>query len=419
MTTKIVEIETKPGDQQTNKDSSVLDKFWSSFRLSPIKFEHRILTDMRWLILGAIGPFLIMTLSQIAYYVIRIDYWMEAFGGSVSGLSPRVLIDPFLTYISTGLLFAAFIYRYFWYPGIRKTFSSIFQNSVLYEPDGLLASENAYLKFLSTYRKYLHSSKRYILPLSFIMLFVIIAIVLRNSFMAGIEGNPLLGFVVLVYLCMPVVWAIIGGFGLWTVFATTKAIMDITPRFVIQIQPLHSDKTGGLKQLGDLCSQIGLMIIVIFIPLTFYIVDALKHKQVEIISSVVVILCIIIAFAFWIVIKPLWDIHRSMVAYQQDREGELNEKARILYENFKNLIKQDKFEDANNIKTKIKILTDEIDSVQKYPQWPISYLPVLKSFVASGALSTLVSYLALIFNFTVGDNIKGFLDLIKTIFPAP
>ncbi len=399
----------KPDDQPKADRSSALEDFWSTFRLSPKLFEHHLLTDMRWLALAALGPFITMTILQVAYYLI----WL---GSEISNYV--AVVDPFLTFIATSLLLAAITYRYFWYPSIGRTFLSLYQNSVLYDPSGARVNEADYIEYLGAYRRYLHSPRRYILPVSFALLFVLILLFLSGSFIRSTGGNPALIVIVFLYLCMPLIWAMVGGLGLWSVVATTKAILDLTPRFTINIQPLHSDKTGGLKLLGDLCSQIGIMVLVIIIPLLFYVQDSLKNTQTAIFTSVVSIICIIVAFTFWIVIKPLWDIHESMVTYKQKREYELNEKTRVLYEKFNDLIKLDKLEDADNIKKRIKILTDEIEVVQKYPQWPISYLPVLRSFIASGVLSSLVSYLALILNVTTSEGLKSFLALIQSVFSS-
>jgi uncharacterized membrane protein len=68
------------------------------------------------------------------------------------------------------------------------------------------------------------------------------------------------------WILAPIVWSYVGMLLLWSIVITTKAIIDLTPRFQINVQPLHSDRVGGLKKLGDLCSYVGLLVIVIVTP---------------------------------------------------------------------------------------------------------------------------------------------------------
>jgi predicted PurR-regulated permease PerM len=129
------------------------------------------------------------------------------------------------------------------------------------------------------------------------------------------------------------------------------------------------------------------------------------------------ILAIILLFAVFIVIWPLWDIHISMVEDKQKKEHETNSRLGNLYDELTSLIKQDNLDEADKIKTKIKFLSNELVEIQKYPRWPISSLPVIRTYLSSSLISAFLTYALSLFNVTMSTELGSVVkELITSVF---
>jgi len=273
--------------------------------------------------------------------------------------------------------------------------------------------------------------------------------------------------------------------------------MDLTPRFQINVRPLHSDRAGGLKKLGDLCSYVGLLIIVIVTPATVLAVqgtimstrigacgaemqqvvngqinmtqdrltdcifyassrfntisraeisdyitsqlgagitlqqlatdyynhsgDFFQRQSIFANYSIFYVMdfsiLIVLIFAFYVFIRPLLDIHTSMAEYRQKRDRETNEQISVLFDKMTAFIQQNNFEEADKVKAKINFLINELSEIQKYPRWPITSLPILRSYLTSSLVTALVSYVVSLFQLSLSAEASGVInEAIKSLF---
>jgi hypothetical protein len=106
------------------------------------------------------------------------------------------------------------------------------------------------------------------------------------------------------------------------------------------------------------------------------------------------------------VIIPMLDIHKDMWNFKQAREREANDHISRLYITLTRLMDQNEFKKANEVKARIKFYADELTEIQKYPTWPISYIPVIRSYVTSSFLSALVTYFISVLNISISAEAK-------------
>ncbi len=494
-----LENPASPSTLEVAPVSSSLSAFWETFRLSPIEREHTLLTHAGWLTLLTLGPLGLLTvlgtIDDMLYYQSGFE-----FKYIVANLG-----DPIFTTLTLSLFFGSLIISYRWYPAIQKAFVSLFQNDVLRNQKDERLTEAEYLGFLETYQHNLHSRKRYIMVV-ILALFTLAA----GYFMLASRGyfeyvshlnGSLRWMSYLVWLprwvLAPFVWSYLGMLWLWSLLTTTKTIIDLTPRFQVNVQPLHSDRAGGLKKLGDLCSYVGLFIVVIVTPALVLAVQGtimstriapcgtelqlFASGQVDMTEARVtdciyfansrfnqisradianyittqqakglslnqlatayydrnkdffqsqaiftnysiyyvmdVIVLLVIIFTFYVVIRPLLDVHNSMVEYKQKREYETNEQISELYDQMTALIKQNKFEEADKLKAHINFLNGEMAEIQKYPRWPISSLPLIRSYVSSSFITALVTYAFSLLKVSISAEASGVLnEAIKSLF---
>jgi len=499
--------QTKRQDRAANRHThsensiSTTDQFWADLRLSPVEIEHKVLTSPLWLSLIALGPLILLILFSF------IDALLRSAEGRTIRIAEytfRDLGDPVFIYMSLSLFFAGMIYHFRWYRGVPRAFQSLLENKVLHDQKGELVSDTVFADFLEAYRRNLHSRKRYLFPLIFtflafgLLLFITIE---RNYWSQGrLYPFPSLYYLHIIsrWAAGPIAWAFVTGIGFWTVVATTKAIMDLTPRFQINMQPLRSDKAGGLKPLGDLCGHLGLIILVVIIPLTALAVagtnqraevslceiemelfvkydadtimtedrlaecmylaeggafsdESILSKRLEIqaqLSSgslkevtsnylegnselfqkdnllrryrifyyLYLAVSVALVVAFFIVVKPLWNIHDSMVKYRQKLEREINSRISALHIDLTELIRQGKLDEANSLEPKIKLLRGQLDEIQKYPSWPISLIPTLRSYLTPSLFSTAITIIVTALKISPSDEAVGFFsELFKSL----
>ncbi len=480
--------------------SSSLSTFWKTFRLSPIEREHKWLTDMRWLTLIMFGPLALLVILWTLYVIV---YYKSIGQPPLMQYAFSDLRDPIFTVISLSLFFGALTFCYRWYPNVRDAFESLLDNDLLRDQAGNPIKTADFLTFLEEYRRRLNSRKRYILPTIFILITLIASFFItisRGGYWTLDKLNQplyLLDFLHLLprWILAPMLWSYIGMLWLWALVVTTRTIMDLTPQFQINVQPLHSDRAGGLKKLGDLCSYVGLMITVTATPslvlalqgtyistqiipcgndiqqfvvgqsnltperltqcihyneyfrfsyadISDYITKQLnsgntlqsiasdyysrnatlfdRHTIIgrySIYYAMDLVLAIILCFAFYVVIRPLVDIHNSMVEYKQKRERETNQKISKLFNELTDLIKQDKFQEADHVKANIKFLHAELSEIQNYPRWPISYPLVLRSYLTSSFVTALITYVLSLLKLSISADAGRFLtEAIKATF---
>ena len=488
-------------DTEPEVPTNLLTGFWEKFRLSPIEREHTMLTNIGWLTLITLGPLALLdvldTISYIIYYK----------GGDVFQYLLSNFGDRLFRIAALSLFFGAVIFRYRWYPSIRRAFESLLPNDVLRDRQGGKLTESEFLGFLEEYHRNLHRRKRYIPVVVSILCTwgLSLFITMSRGYYWDMRhlNNPLelLFFLrqIVRWFLATGIWSYIGMLWLWELSITTRTVEDLTPRFQIKVQPLHSDRAGGLKRLGDLCAYVGLMVIVVvtlssiaaiqgtifsariapcgsdlqqFVSsqvtmsedrlteciyyaasryqlisradVTKYVTQQLANgitlkelatsfynsnpdyfKSEMILSNYYtyyifdIVLFIIVIFAFSVLSKPLRNIHNRMNELEQIRESETNKRISLLFDEMTILIKQDKLEEANKIKSNINFLTNELTEIQKYPRWPIRLLPVARSYLTFSTIAAVITFVIPLIQLSLSPELYGAFDQIRKSVSGP
>jgi len=187
----------------------------------------------------------------------------------------------------------------------------------------------------------------------------------------------------------PVLWVFAFAPGIWILYTIGAAIKDLTPRFILALQPSHPDGCGGLRRLGDVCFNMALPLIIAILLTGAWTIIGLRTDPgapVTLVSIIGLILLIVISIVVFL--APLWDIHREMLArrtqYQDDLAERIDQTERELRENFRS----GKTGTAESLSKELKALQELHPTARNYPTWPFDSRIFLK-VISPSTLSVL------------------------------
>ncbi len=263
--------DTIAATENANGDS--LADFWRTFQLSPYRRESAVISHLHWVALITAGPLLLLILESTVISVVR-------FGEIRWTLALRDLGDPIFSYLTLVLFLGGMVFARGWYARIQPAFQSLLDNNILNDRHGGNIHDS-FATFLNQYKERLHSRKRYLVATFLIIVFLLgsyLVLAGRSVTFAGVLKNssdPVRNWLNVLHfatrwIIAAFIWGYFCGLALWALWITNHAIRQLTPRFRLRIQPIHSDKAGGLRQLGDLSGSVGLIIVVVCIPVAVF-----------------------------------------------------------------------------------------------------------------------------------------------------
>jgi hypothetical protein len=303
------------------------------------------------------------------------------------------IVNLLLAVVGIGLIFWTF---YVWRQLISKTLSNLYDNHRILLPSGDI--DVCYFQFLKEFRDAFRKRTRYIPIIIILILYgfyyihytlftTIHDVLLHHLNDIALIFSFCMHLVIIAFILFPSMYCI--GVILWTVFVSGRYFMKLIQTFEFKIEPLHPDKCGGLKMLGNLSFGIASPI---FIGAAFYIgyiFVAVRGPKGEYDLVTVDLIIIIVAYGLIVAVPafflPLWKIHTKML---NQREADDESYARNL-ENLRLAIQvslnEGKTEEANNLKKQLDLI-QELHTT--YPQWPFNAgSRFLSSFLAlSGSL---------------------------------
>jgi hypothetical protein len=256
-----------------NANGSSPADFWETFQLSPNHLENAVMSRVHWAALITTGPLLLLILESTLISVYH-------YGEISWSLALRDLLgDPIFSFVTLAFFLGAMVFVHNWYPEIQPAFQSLLDNNLLSDRHEK-SVHDSYRAFLGKYQDRLHSRKRYLVAAGFVTALLLTSYIIlsgRSVTFADViprSGDPLLLLIFLHFatrwIITGFVWGFFGGVAVRAIWITNHTIRQLTSHFRLRIQPSHSDKAGGLRQLGDLCSSVGIVIIVASIPLAFF-----------------------------------------------------------------------------------------------------------------------------------------------------
>lgn len=328
------------------------------------------------------------------------------------GYTSPFQIGVFLFYIGfdafpiVGIILTVWTFNV-WRLSVRKTLRDIFEKKLIAVPGGDVTKH--YLRFLENYRHALGSSKRYLLsaiPAISLAILYLQAVCLSEISYVSSAPHPIIFAAILgVIEGLFNTLAILGGLYclgtlLWVVCISGGCIGKLSRAFEFRIRPLHPDKCGGLKVLGNFCFGLGSPILInpgfaigiIVIVLLNREFDSLFHIYYVVFVGFGLLLLVLFTlpatiFAFFL---PLWNIHTKMVSEQEIDEENYVASIETLREQIQTLLDDNKVEDAKAVKEK-KELMEALYT--PYPTWPFNFKTKFFSALIGAGSSLLLGVL--------------------------
>jgi hypothetical protein len=298
----------------------------------------------------------------------------------------------YLLFLVIGISLILWIFKG-WQRLIPKTLGYLFFKSRIFVPAGDV--NIYYLHFLEEYRDALRKPLRYLLVSS---LLVIMAFYYTHSiFLPNIHNITSYSFkntIPIVFIYTHLLFTALTQFGaayylgivVWVLCISGRYITKLVHTFEIKIEPLHPDKCGGLKVLGNFCFNLAGPIFIgsaFFIGYVFFV--ALRNPNIPFYEAtrdliLLVILVYGLPTAIIAFFLPLWNIHTKMLHEREVDDEGYAAKMEVLRQTIQELLNEGKIEEARNLKEKMD-LTQALYTT--YPRWPFNVRArFLSSFLA-------------------------------------
>jgi hypothetical protein len=331
------------------------------FEVLPSRFERYIFKHIYIYVLGL-------------YFVAELILLLDRLNTSSSVDAVDLLWIGASVFSAVGILSVPWTFNV-WRRSVPKTLRDLVEKRRIYTPARNTAQ--SYLLFLQSYRSALADRRRHllgVLPLLIVSILTASDVAQNTAVFETLLSK--VGY--LLYFL-----GLLGGlycFGrvTWTAYVSGWYVRSLVRAFDFRIQPFHSDKCGGLKQLGNFCFNLaspllfgsGVCIGSIGLSLINRPESEPTFWAVNIGTSLLFLLVyfapgIVLAFMF-----PVWEIHTKMVS-----EGETDEDSYVghieeLREEIQTLLATNKIKEAQGVQEK-KALVEALHA--PYPEWPFKF----------------------------------------------
>lgn len=164
------------------------------------------------------------------------------------------------------------------------------------------------------------------------------------------------------------------GLIMWKAYVTIKYIRRLTRNFRINIRPLHPDKCGGLKPIGDISLGFDLIIFGIGIG----IVGNVYLSETLYIPVVIVWLLLYILLACFFFFYPLWGTHKAM----RDEKNSVLDKLSIAMDEIYLNVYEEIASEGEAIRNKKLEKVERLDKIyqraNEMPVWPFDMNTIMK-----------------------------------------
>lgn len=143
--------------------------------------------------------------------------------------------------------------------------------------------------------------------------------------------------------------------------------------YIIRIRPVHPDKCGGFKPLGDLCIKFDYAFLIATVFSLFYFLFP-QGTGIPVLFLELLVLIFLSTFLFF---YPIWPIHNSIKRQKSDTLSKLNEKLDPIYQE---VMIKDSDIPANKLE-KIERMDTIYERVSKMSEWPFDIGNWLKYLV--------------------------------------
>ena len=272
----------------------------------------------------------------------------------------------------------------------------------------------AFLGYLEKYQQMLHSQKRFLLIIPFLLLTGLILFKMATDTSDAthsiayyvIQSRDI--FAILTTFCFYVlsgfVWAYFAGVAAWILSVTGWFLWRLPNEFEIRVQPNHPDECGGLRFIGNFCFR---MVVPILLGAIFLGVVSLAEGILDAsaglrLGSNLALLIVGLPLTYITFFTPMWGIHTEMQKRKAEFEEDLASHLLKLDSRAKSLLKQENFEEAK--KTLEELNSIKTSSSGKFPVWPFD-LAILARF--------LTPQLVPVLSFTFGIKKEEYIKILE------
>lgn len=384
-------------------------------------FESRRLRWAIWLVLIPFGLSLLLNIEV----VLRLSAPEQPFRYRLSAL-----FDPvYQTYVLTLVIMVALLQAFF--RSVPPTFQRLAKQKVIDEKE-----KGQALAFVRTYRRWLDHPARFLVGAAFaatsaVLVYYVVFGGEPARLLPGDGQAPYGPYAAEIWLThwvnglgIPLASFVIGNW-LFELLVTAVLVHRMPAFFELDIQPVHPDRCGGFKTIGDLCLK---MVYVVLAPTLFVSFWLVVSKHVPLApelrdllppyvlnlgfrSPMKILLGLLavsgVAVFFW----PMYTVHRLMLAERADLQQTLDAIARQIHQLNQAILADPSsvsIDDPKKTLAEIDSLKELYERTRKAPTWPFErsvalkfvstqVVPILSLMGLGGPLGKLVEILVKLF----------------------
>jgi hypothetical protein len=280
-------------------------------------------------------------------------------------------VENFYVFLILGTL--GIILVIYFLESIPKTFVELWENRVIQSKTNLENSVEIYNKRLMRLERTINSKKSYIIAVIYPL--VSNVIVLYSSFMTPVAESPVIMYcdirvfplsgimVTVMYIILYFLLTVIAYKAYFSILFLRRLRND----FRIIVRPLHPDRCGGLKPVGNFCIKIDYILLVVGLAIAAF--SIFPHAK-EMNTLICFALFLYVFFATFFFFYPLWTVHDSMETQKRSLLNNLNEKLDSVYqETYEEIIARGIDVDERKL-NKIEKMDMIYERANKMPVWP-------------------------------------------------
>ena len=380
---------------------------------------------LRWAICLVLIPFGLNLLLNIEV-ILRLSV-PEKFRYQLNALFDPVYQTSVLTLVITVTLLQAF------FRSVPYTFQRLAKQKVIDEKE-----KGQALAFVQTHRRWLDHPARFLVGAAFAATGAVLIyyVTFGGKLPRLLPGNgqaPYGPYAVEMWLIcwimglgIPLALFVIGNW-LFDLFVTAVLVYRMPVFFELDIQPVHPDRCGGFKTIGDLCLK---MVYVVLVPALFVSFWLVVSKHVPLASEwqdllspymlnpgfrtpMKVLLGLLavsgVAVFFW----PMYTVHRLMLAERTEMQQTLDGIACQIHQLNQAILADPSFmstDDREKTLAEIDSLKELYERTRKVPTWPFERSVALK-FVST----QVVPILSLM---SLGGPLGKLVEIVVTLFQS-
>lgn len=177
------------------------------------------------------------------------------------------------------------------------------------------------------------------------------------------------------------IWTYMVTMNSWVILATARLIADQPSQFDIRVRPMHPDRCGGLRRLGDFSLLMVSPVVIGTAMFTAYgtgYLGIVNRGSPSAVVAILLLIGVIAPMATFGFFQPLWMIHREMVRHRQDYEDEYADRISRLQQRLQNALTLGQHDEATAAAKELDLVNKLYPPGFRYPDWPFDKSIVLK-----------------------------------------